>query len=294
MRGRTQAIVATVLIAAITLVFTPAAIVSASLIVLATLRNGPQEGFFIVAGSIFILFVFGFVLGNPLTLFIYGAIIWLPSWFFGLILGYRKSISDTLEIIAIFALIVVAAQYLFFGDPTKFWSEILKNYLELQVNASVLSLDQSEEIVKGFSGWMAGGLAASWFISSSLSLFIGFWAHSLLEKNPLFGQDFRKIKASILWLVLLPLFFFVSFFIYDGKPSIMGQLYLVALSLFLIQGISLFHALVFSLGKKISWLVGLYFLLLFGAPSSMTAIAVAGYADGWFNFREKFKNTKKM
>ena len=292
MRGRIQASLAAILTAALAFAFTPAVIISGAIIVLSTLRNGSKEGLLIATCSILFLATLDFIFNSPQTFLLYGVIIWIPAWFLGSILGLRQSLSSTLEVAAVLAFFIVGAQYLFLGDPITFWSQILRNYLEIQINASVLSTNQSEEIISGFSGWMAGGVAASWFIASSLSIFLGYWAHALLEEKLFFGEDFRKIRASLLWLIVLPLMLCISFFIYDGKPSIIGQLSLVGLSLFLLQGLSLFHSLVFSLGKKIGWLIGLYFLLLFGAPSSMTVIAVAGYADGWLNLRVKFKKNR--
>ena len=139
----------------------------------------------------------------------------LLGWFLGSILGLRQSLSSTLEVAAVLAFFIVGAQYLFLGDPITFWSQILRNYLEIQINASVLSTNQSEEIISGFSGWMAGGVAASWFIASSLSIFLGYWAHALLEEKLFFGEDFRKIRASLLWLIVLPLMLCISFFRYN-------------------------------------------------------------------------------
>ena len=72
-----------------------------------------------------------------------------------------------------------------------------------------------------------------------------------------------------------------------GEPSLIGQLYLVGMVLFMIQGVSVAHGLVAEFGASSAWLVGLYLLLILVAPQGATMVALAGYADGWLDFRAR-------
>jgi uncharacterized protein YybS (DUF2232 family) len=72
-----------------------------------------------------------------------------------------------------------------------------------------------------------------------------------------------------------------------GEPSLVGQLYLIGMMVFLIQGLSVAHGLVAEFGGSPAWLVGLYLLLVFVAPQGVTMVALVGYTDGWLNFRAR-------
>lgn len=288
MKGRVQAIVATVVMAILALMVTPLALLSAAVVVLATLRNGAKEGLLIVLASALVMAVLGSLsLQMPMALGLFGLALWVPAWLLASILGGSQSLARSLEAAALGGLLVVGVQYLLLGDPEAFWGGILQQYMQGKFDPAVIPEDQQQQVLTLIAGWMPGGVAASWLVSTSLALLMGRWGQALLDRPGAFGAEFRELRFSIHWLILVPILLAVSFFVYGGEPSLAGQLYLVGMTLFLLQGISLAHALVKRLGKQTGWLFGLYFLLFVGAPHSVTAIAAAGYADGWLNFRAK-------
>ena len=289
MKGRMQAIGGTVLTAVLALMITPLAVLSAAIVVLATLRNGAREGLWVALAGALAISLLGLSMQMPLAFGLFGLMLWLPAWFLATVLGASHSLARTLEAAAFGGLLVVGLQYLLLGSPAEFWGSMLQQYMQGQFDPTVIPEDQQRQMVTVIAGWMPGGVAASWLISMSLAVLIGRWGQALLEKPGAFGAEFRELRFSMTWLILVPLLLGVSFFVYGGEPSLTGQLYLVGMTLFLLQGISVAHALVNRLGKQTGWLFGLYFLLFVGAPHSVTAVAAAGYADGWLNFRAKVR-----
>jgi hypothetical protein len=290
MKGRMQAIVATVLTATLALMVTPLAVISAAIVVLATLRNGAREGLLVaLSGALAIAGLGGLTMQMPLAFGLFGLLLWIPAWMLASILGSSHSLARTLEAAAFGGLLVVGIQYLLMGNPAEIWGSILQQYMQGQFDPAVISEDQQQQLMAVISGWMPGGVAASWLISMSLAVLLGRWAQALLEKPGAFGAEFRELRFSTTWLILVPVLLALSFFVYGGEPSLAGHFYLVGMALFLLQGISVAHALVERLGKQTIWLFGLYFLLFVGAPHSVTAVAAAGYADGWLNFRAKVR-----
>jgi hypothetical protein len=290
MKGRMQAIAGTVLTATLALMVTPLAVVSAAIVVLATLRNGAKEGLLVaLAGAMAFALLGGLAMQMPTPFGLFGLMLWLPAWLLASVLGSSHSLARSLEVAAFGGLLVVGVQYLFLGAPAEFWGGILQQYMQGQFDPAVIPEDQQQQVLQTIAGWMPGGVAASWLISMSLAVLLGRWAQALLEKPGAFGAEFRELRFSMTWLVLVPVLLAISFFVYGGEPSLAGQFYLVGMTLFLLQGISVAHALVNRLGKQTGWLFGLYFLLFVGAPHSVTAIAAAGYADGWLNFRAKVR-----
>ena len=96
---------------------------------------------------------------------------------------------------------------------------------------------------------------------------------------------YLAIQASL----LVPVLLVVGVLFGGAKPNLLAQLYLVGMVVFLIQGISVAHALVKEFGASSAWLVGLYLLLIFVAPQGATVVSVAGYADGWVDFRARVR-----
>lgn len=290
MKGRTQAVMGTVVMAMMALLITPLSVVSAGLVVLATLRNGAREGLLVVLlSSLALMALGGLIFQAPLAMAGIGLMLWLPAWGLGTVLGRGRSLMKALESAVLAGFALVAAQYLLLGDPAAFWAGLLQDYMSQALDPSVVPEDQQRLLLHTIAGWMPGGVAASWCLSMMLGLMFGRWGQAVLDRPGGFGGEFRTLRVSRIWLYLLPLLLLIS--LLGEGPNIAGQLYLVAMLLFLMQGLSVAHGLVAVTGAASGWLYGLYFLMVVGMPHSVTAIAAAGYADGWLDFRAKVRGT---
>lgn len=289
MKGRTQAILAVFLTAVLALNLSPLALVSAGVVVLATLRNGAQEGLLVIVAATVAIAVAGALLfGKPLVLMMMGLSLWLPVWVLSGVYGRSHSLARTLEVAAFGGIALIVLQYALLGDPAVYWRGMLDAYVDqtlLQVDAA-----QRDQVAELVSGWMTGTVAVSWMLGSVLALVVGRSAQGVLESRPLLGNDFRSLRFGRTWLILMPLLLVMALVMYDGQPSVPGQLFLVGMTLFLLQGIGLTHALVKANGGQTIWLFGLYLMLFFGGPYGVGAVAAAGYADGWANFRGRLKS----
>ncbi len=292
MRGRTQAAMGAVVTAMLALLITPFSVVSTGLVVLATLRNGPREGFLVVMLSTLALTVLGMlVFRMPLELGGLGLMLWVPAWALASALGRSGSLMKALETAALAGFVVVGLQYLILGDPAAFWAELLQEYLGQALDPEVVSESDQHKVLEMLAGWMPGGIAASWLLSMAFALMFGRWGQAVLDGSGGFGREFRGLRASRSWLFLLPVLLGLSL-IGEG-PNITGQLYLVGIVLFLLQGLAVAHGLVAATGASPGWLFGVYFLMFVGLPHSVTAVAAAGYADGWLDFRAKVRGTRQ-
>ena len=147
---------------------------------------------------------------------------------------------------------------------------------------------------------MAGGVAATWFMGTVVSLCLArYWA-ALIDRPGAFGEEFRRLRFGRWLLLLVPVLLVVGVLFGGAKPNLtiimwvtlsllLAQLYLVGMVVFLIQGISVAHALVNEFSASSAWLVGFYLLLIFVAPQGATVVSVAGYADGWVDFRARVR-----
>lgn len=288
MKGRTQAIMAAFLTAVLALLFNPLALVSAAVVVLATLRNGAQEGLLVVVAALVAAAAAGGLLfGQPFALALMWAVLWLPAWGLAVVYGRSQSLSQTLEVGGVGAVALIAMQYLLLGDPAAYWTELLGSF----IGEALAQIDelQRQQLLTLVGGWMVGTMAVSWLLGMVLAIALGRWAQGVLADQPLLGPDFRAYRVKRLWLLLTPILIVVTFGLQAGQPTLAAQLFLVGMVLFLLQGISLVHALVKTNGGQVIWLVGLYATLFIGGPYGLAAVAAAGYADGWANFRDKLE-----
>ena len=199
-------------------------------------------------------------------------------------MGRTGTFRLAIEAAAVVSSVLVLLQYLLLADPAAFWADALNEFLARRLDEEMLVASDAGKFVGLLAGWMAGGVAATWFLGSVASLMLArYWA-SLLDRPGAFGEEFRQLRFGRWLLLLVPLLLLVGVILTGGEPSLVGQLYLIGMMVFLIQGLSVAHGLVAVLGGSPAWLVGLYLLLVFVAPQGVTMVALVGYTDGWLNF----------
>lgn len=288
MKGRMQAVIAATVLAVLALIITPLSIVSAAVVALTALRQGWREGVLVVVSALLAIGGLGGLLFQmPLATVLIGLMVWVPAVVLGGIMGQTGSLRIAIEAAAVGAVAVVLLQYALMGDPAVFWAETLNAFVAQRIDADAAQTADLSALIEASSGWMAGGVAAAWLFATLASLLLArFWA-ALLDRPGAFGEEFRQLRFGRWLLVVVPVLLVVGVFATGGKPSLLGQLYLVGMVVFLIQGISVAHALVADFGASTSWLVGLYLMLVLIAPQGATMVAAAGYADGWLDFRAR-------
>lgn len=288
MKGRMQAVIVATVLAMLALLVTPLGLISAAVISLAVLRQGWKEGVLVLGSALLAITGLGGLLFQmPLATFLIGAVLWVPAAVLGGVMGRTGSLRLAIEAAAIAAAGVVLLQYVILADPASFWADALNEFLVQRVDEDTLVAANAEQLVGMLAGWMAGAVAATWFLGSVASLMLArYWA-SLLDRPGAFGEEFRELRFGrwLLWLV--PALLVVGILMTGGEPSLVGQLYLIGMVVFLIQGLSVIHGLVAQFGGSRAWLVGLYLLLVFVAPQGATMVSLVGYSDGWLDFRAR-------
>jgi hypothetical protein len=288
MKGRMQAVIVATVLAMLALLVTPLGLLSAAVITLTVLRQGWKEGVLVLGSALLaIAGLGGLLFQKPLATLLIGILLWAPAAALGAIMGRTGSLRLAIEAAAIAAAAVVLFQYLVLVDPAAFWADALNEFLAMRLDEETLAATDAGKFVDLLAGWMAGGVAATWFLGSAASLMLArYWA-ALLDRPGAFGEEFRQLRFGRWLLLLVPLLLLVGVILTGGEPSLIGQLYLIGMMVFLIQGLSVAHGLVAEFGASPAWLVGLYLLLVFVAPQGVTMVALVGYTDGWLNFRAR-------
>lgn len=288
MKGRMQAVIAATVLAVLALLVTPLAFISAAVVVLTVLRQGWYEGLLIVLSALLAIAGLGGLLFQmPIGAALVGLLLWVPAAVLGAILGRTGSLRIAIEAAALGAAMVVVLQYLLLDNPAAFWGEILREFLAQRMGAEQVESANLGQVIGLLAGWMPGGVAATWFVAYLGALLLArYWA-AMIDRPGAFGEEFRQLRFGRWLLWLAPLLLGLGVIATGGEPSFVGQMYLVSMLVFVVQGLSVGHALAKEYEASPAWLLGLYLILVFVAPQGATMIALAGYADGWLDFRAR-------
>lgn len=288
MKGRMQAVIATTVLALLALLVTPLGLASAAVVMLTVLRQDWKESVLVLGSALLAIAGLGGLLFQmPVATLLTGLVLWAPAAVLGGVMRRTGSLRLAIEAATIGAAAIVLLQYGLLADPAAFWADALNEFLARRLDEETLAASNVDQLISMMAGWMAGGVAATWFLGAVASLLLArYWA-SLLDRPGAFGEEFRQLRFGRWLLFLVPVLLLVGVVLTGGEPSLIGQLYLVGMVLFLIQGVSVGHGLVAEFGASPAWLLGLYLLLIFVAPHGATMVALAGYADGWLNFRAR-------
>lgn len=288
MKGRMQAVVVATVLAMLALLVTPLGLISAAVIALTFLRQGWKEGVLVLGSALLAITGLGGLLFQmPAGTLLVGVLLWVPAAALGAIMGRTGSLRLGIEAAAVLAAVVVLAQYALMADPAAFWSDALNEFLRERLDEEILTTADLDQFIGLMAGWMAGGMAAVWFLGSVISLLLARYWSSLIDRPGAFAEEFRQLRFGRWLLLLVPVLLLVGVILTGGEPSLVGHLYLVGMMVFLVQGISVGHGLVAEFSGSPAWLVGLYLLLIFVAPQGVTMVALVGYTDGWLDFRAR-------
>jgi len=291
MRGRSQATLVAAVFAVLSLIAPLVGLLSSAVIALVTLRKGAQEGLIVDAFAGFAsgLLVFA-ALGSPQPAVGFVLILWLPVWVLGLVLRQTRSLSLTVEVAALFGLLVAAGIRLLIGDPVAHWMELLEPVRLSLVKSSVIDAVVSERLAAQAARWMTGAFAATFYSQLLLALFIGRWWQALLYNPGGFGAEFRALRMHP-GVAYPALGLAVAALLLDGAMWA-TDLLLLSAPLFFLQGMAIVHGLAHTYSTHRGWLVGFYGLLLLAMPYAEMLVAGFGFLDSWVDLRTRLAGRK--
>jgi hypothetical protein len=288
MRGPSQAVMATSVLAMFSLILPLLGILSAACVGLVTLRQGAKYG---LGVSLLATLACGLLIwisfGNPLPSLGFLIVQWMPILLLGLFLRSSRSLDLTIQVGLVFGLLVIMGQYLFLGDPVSFWQNQLEPLLEQLSQAGVLNRSDSNEVVLQMAKWMAGMLAAGVFLQLIFSLLMARWWQSLVYNPGGFRTEFHDLRLHRL-LGVLGVPALVLMLVSGDVPPLLGYLSVLLLAILFIQGLAVMHGILGMAGAGVIWLVGLYLMLVLVPPPAVTVLATLGLLDIWIDFRSRY------
>jgi Predicted membrane protein (DUF2232) len=286
MRGRSQAALVASASAVFSLLVPLFGLISGAAVALVTLRHGVVEGLIVggIAGMASGALAF-LALGSPLPAIGFAVALWLPVWILAVVLRYSRSLGLTIQLAAIFGLVILIGIHWQQADPAHYWADVLEPLRQSLVQGGVIDAKRSQAIVSEIARWMTGAFAAAFYFQVLLSLMLARWWQALLYNPGGFGAEFRELRLrSALGYVVFALLAVLAF----AKEALWAaELLLLLAPLFVLQGLAVVHALANRFGLHRLWLVGFYVLLVVAMPHAEVGVASIGLADLWVNARAK-------
>ncbi len=293
MQGRSQAVMAISIIALLSVLFPPLAIVSSAGIALVTLRIGPRDGLFIAMLSAVACALLALLVQvNVVPVIAAILLLWLPIWILSLMLRSSRSLAYTIALALVFGLLLIAAHYLQYSDPAMQWRKVLEPGLQTLSQYQGLEAGQKKLLLEVISHWMTGMLAVGFFLQLMASLLLARWWQSLLYFPGGFSSEFHQLRLPQPLAVLAMLVITVLLLGVRVASPMLDYLAMLLIAAYMLQGLALAHGLRAERNANPGWLVVLYMLLFIVVPHMALILATVGIADTWLDFRTRFGKGK--
>lgn len=292
LRGPSQAILVAVGMAVLAMMLPPLSLLSGAVIALVTLRNGPRSGVVVMLGSTAFVALLAYIsLGNMLPGIVFLAMLWLPLWILGWVLRETRALALATAAAGMLGIVGVAVMYTMVGDVTSWWQQVLMTMFKPAMEAGGPFADAADVqvILADLSKIMTGIAAAGMTLNAVMCLYLArAWQAQLFNPGG-FREEFHALRLGQ-GLAMISLGFVALSLVPLGVVSHMaGEIVIVILSLYVLQGLALLHAVVAQRNMHIAWLVVMYLLILFVLPQLTVLVALMGLADTWVDFRRRLQ-----
>lgn len=216
-------------------------------------------------------------------------LIWVPAASLAALARRLKSLTLTLQVSVILAMVGVLAFFVVLGDPAVFWSEMLTQWTTLvRENGQPEYADQllaSTALIVPQMTMMAVFTIWTWLV---LVLLLGYGLFQFLpEKKAIYGRfcdlNYGRVLAAIMAVT--------SVIAVATGATWLQNVAFVVFVVFWLQGLAIMHWLLSEKLLPIFVVIATYAFLLVPVLNGLLVIALAilGYMDAWFDFRARRK-----
>lgn len=290
MAGRIQAAIFVIVSTLVSLMLPPMIVFSSAAIAHITLRKGWQQGIiYSLIATATLMVISGLLQQDVSRGLLAGLVTWFPILFIASVLAISNSWSKTLQLILLIAVVGVLLFHFMYPDAATFWVQLLEPLKPLLKQSYQFSDAEIDESVMIASQWMTGTFAATFALLTIISLMIARNWQAMLFNPGGFGEEFRQIRigkpASIGLLAGIALAVFTN-------NQMITELIMVAIAIFMFQGLSVAHGLVKLRGMRVGWLIALYALMFILLIQMIALLATFGLIDNYVDFRQKQASKK--
>ncbi len=264
-----------------------AGLISGAVMVLLVLHHGVRGALTQALLAAALLAVMGLLSGSSAAAMALVALVsWMPAFMLAALLGHRRSLTLTMQVSVIIALVGLLGFYAVLGDPAPFWSSWLANEgatmfreLGLQEQAATLienqaAIAQQMTVLFVFTIWSL----------YAFGLLLGYGLYQALPgQKTVFGR-FCDLNLGRVLALIMAVASVAAVLI--GATWLRNFAFLVFL-IFWIQGLAIVHWLHAEKRLPAIILIVVYALIPLLSALPVISFAVVGYTDAWFGYRTR-------
>ena len=276
-----------VLIATFPLPFTQ--ILGSTVLVLLVLSSGIVRAAQVAGISFLAILAMTLVTTVPVqTLMQVAMTIWVPGMLLAMLLQRTRSLTLSLQITVLAALLVIVGLYVIVGDSSADWQVVFKEFASL-LNSSG-NQREADLIIQllPYAPYMRGFVVSIGWLVRVVAFLAGYAAYmGLPGKEAGFGRvselNFGRVLAAVLALTSIAAMLSASVWLQN--------IALLLFAIFWLQGLAMLHWLR-ARGRLPSMLLtAVYVLTVLLGPLLVSAVGLIGYTDGWFDYRPRIART---
>ena len=267
---------------AATLLLPAPQLTSGVIMVLLVLSQGARlaviEALIAAAALFAVSLVFGASSASLMTLM---AGTWLPVLLLALLLVNTRSLKLTMQVSVILAVVAMAGFYIVVTDAVAFWQPYLTLMAEI---ARQNSLELNTELLNAEVMTVSATLAFWMLYIAGLLL-----GYGLYKKLPAQTGEFGRFRNMSFGRVIAFATALVSILAFLVGAAWLSNIAFVMFVVFWIQGLAIVHWMHAEGTLPLAAVIAVYVLLPLLQVLLITALAVLGYMDAWFDFRRRLK-----
>ena len=293
MRGPVQAALLSAAFAYSGLMFAPSLVLAGAIVALVVLRHGFREGLKASATATLVVASLAYLTFGKVGLS--GLVViapWAPLGFAARRLRASGNQGGAVALLGLFVGCCAATIRYYVPDVDGFWQSRLEGLGEA-VKAQGGQFLTREEIAT-FAGLVHPGTIAALVFCLVGALLLARWWQSELYRPGAFALEFRVFDLPR-WVIPAALAAgLAAVALHDGEggKGLAGDVGLVLVLVYAVQGLAIAHERVAATGGKRWWLVGLYAVLGVLPHVALTTLAAAGAADLIADFRQLRRPSK--
>ncbi len=267
---------------AVTLLLPAPQLTSGVIMALLVLAQGTKlalvEGCIAAAVLLTVSLIFGVSIPSIVTLM---AGTWVPVLLLAVMMLGSRSLTLTVQVAVIVAAVALLGFYIVVVDPVAFWQPYMDTMAEIvRQNNLQLNLELLTAEVMNVSA------ALAFWMLYTVGLLLGY---ALYKRLPGETGDFGRFRDLNLGRVIAVMMALTSLLALAFNATWLQNLAFMLFVVFWIQGLSIVHWMHAQGTLPLAALIAVYALLPFLQVLLMTALAVLGYTDAWFDFRRRMK-----
>lgn len=252
----------------------------ATVVALVTLRGGARSGATVMASAgASLLLIHSALAGAPQLNLLPVLELWLPAFLLAIWLRRTVSLASTLRLAAVLAGLGVVWMFWLYPDQAALWAPLLEQFGGAagaeQVDAAWLAF------IENILPLLTGIRVLSHAAVAVAAVLLARWMQALLYYPGGFRREFHDLNLGWPMAAVVVGLLLVALASGDGLARALA---FVVSAVFVLQALSLGHALVAKRGGSRGWFIGIYALLLL----LFQLVVMIGIADAAFGWRRRF------